>query len=147
MSLAGSFPGVLNFSLGHRTFADAILLHVRLMSMMSSDNLAQSMHGLQNVAKFETKASAAVTSISFSENGYYLATAAGDSVKLWDLRKLKNIKTIEPYDKGMQHTMIVPSFDSFFPQGRIPHAFTLSKGLVQAENKNRFCWVAMHQVT
>lgn len=58
---------------------------------------------LQNVAKFETKASAPVTSISFSENGYFLATAAGESVKLWDLRKLKNIKTIEPYEKGMAH--------------------------------------------
>ena len=56
---------------------------------------------VQNVAKFESKANAPVTSISFSENGYFLATAAGDSVKLWDLRKLKNIKTIEPYDKGM----------------------------------------------
>lgn len=56
---------------------------------------------LQNVAKFETKASAPVTGISFSENGYFLATAAGDSVKLWDLRKLKNIKTIVPYDNGM----------------------------------------------
>ncbi len=56
---------------------------------------------VQNVAKFETKASAPVTSISFSENGYFLATAAGDSVKLWDLRKLKNIKTIVPYENGM----------------------------------------------
>ena len=55
----------------------------------------------QNVAKFETKANAPVTGISFSENGYFLATAAGDSVKLWDLRKLKNIKTIVPYDNGM----------------------------------------------
>ena len=56
---------------------------------------------VQNVAKFETKASAPVTGISFSENGYFLATAAGDSVKLWDLRKLKNIKTIVPYENGM----------------------------------------------
>ena len=72
-------------------------------------------HALQNVAKFETKASAAVTSISFSENGYYLATAAGESVKLWDLRKLKNIKTIEPYDKGRQHTVVSLTFDSCFP--------------------------------
>ena len=61
---------------------------------------------VQNVAKFETKANAPVTSISFSENGYFLATAAGDSVKLWDLRKLKNIKTIEPYDKGMLATAL-----------------------------------------
>ena len=56
---------------------------------------------VQNVAKFETKAGAPITDISFSENGYFLATAAGDSVKVWDLRKLKNIKTIVPYDSGM----------------------------------------------
>ena len=33
--------------------------------------------------------------MSFSENGYYLATTADDGVKLWDLRKLKNFKSIE----------------------------------------------------
>ena len=65
---------------------------------------------MQNVAKFETKANAPVTSISFSENGYFLATAAGDSVKLWDLRKLKNIKTIEPYDKGMPAVLPICSW-------------------------------------
>ena len=33
--------------------------------------------------------------MSFSENGYYLATGSRDaSVKLWDLRKLRNFKTI-----------------------------------------------------
>ena len=37
----------------------------------------------------------AVTSMSFSENGYYLATCARDGVKLWDLRKLKNFKSVE----------------------------------------------------
>lgn len=37
-----------------------------------------------------------ITAISFSENGYYLATSAEDScVKLWDLRKLKNFKTLQ----------------------------------------------------
>ena len=37
-----------------------------------------------------------ITAISFSENGYYLATSTDDSsVKLWDLRKLKNFKTIQ----------------------------------------------------
>jgi pre-mRNA-processing factor 19 len=40
--------------------------------------------------------------MSFSENGYYLATSADDSViKLWDLRKLKNFKTIL-LDEGYQ---------------------------------------------
>ena len=33
--------------------------------------------------------------MSFSENGYYLATAAEDGVKLWDLRKLKNFKSLD----------------------------------------------------
>ncbi|KAJ4827967.1 Pre-mRNA-processing factor 19 1 [Turnera subulata] len=50
-----------------------------------------------NVARFEGHVGA-VTAISFSENGYFLATAAHDSVKLWDLRKLKNFRTIELYD-------------------------------------------------
>lgn len=52
-----------------------------------------------NVAKFEGH-TGAVTSISFSENGYFLATAAHDGVKLWDLRKLKNFRTFSPYDSS-----------------------------------------------
>lgn len=37
-----------------------------------------------------------VSHISFSENGYYLATSARDNiVKLWDLRKLENIYSID----------------------------------------------------
>lgn len=43
-----------------------------------------------------------VSCVAFSENGYYLATAADDSsVKLWDLRKLKNFKTLQ-LDEGYQ---------------------------------------------
>ena len=38
--------------------------------------------GLQNVAKFEGH-KGPVTGLSFSENGYFLATAAADGVKLW----------------------------------------------------------------
>lgn len=37
-----------------------------------------------------------VKSVNFSENGFYLATAADDGVKIWDLRKLLNIKTFSP---------------------------------------------------
>ncbi|XP_027363333.1 pre-mRNA-processing factor 19 homolog 2-like isoform X1 [Abrus precatorius] len=50
-----------------------------------------------NVARFDGHVGP-VTSISFSENGYFLATAAHDGVKLWDLRKLKNFRNFTPYD-------------------------------------------------
>ncbi|GAB2294327.1 E3 ubiquitin-protein ligase prp19 [Dionaea muscipula] len=50
-----------------------------------------------NVAKFDGHAGA-VTAMSFSENGYFLATAAYDGVKLWDLRKLRNFRSFSPYD-------------------------------------------------
>ncbi|KAG6514325.1 hypothetical protein ZIOFF_024678 [Zingiber officinale] len=50
-----------------------------------------------NVAKFDGHVGS-VTAMSFSENGYFLATAAMDGVKLWDLRKLKNFRSFAPYD-------------------------------------------------
>ncbi|XP_055813209.1 pre-mRNA-processing factor 19 homolog 2-like isoform X1 [Solanum dulcamara] len=51
-----------------------------------------------NVARFDGHVGA-VTAISFSENGYFLATAAQDGVKLWDLRKLRNFRTFALYDE------------------------------------------------
>merc|ERR1719359_2002998 len=40
-----------------------------------------------------------IAALSFSENGYYLATASRDgSVKLWDLRKPLNIQTLQISD-------------------------------------------------
>ncbi|KAJ3682398.1 hypothetical protein LUZ60_014971 [Juncus effusus] len=50
-----------------------------------------------NVANFDGHRGP-VTAMSFSENGYFLATAAYDGVKLWDLRKLRNFRTFAPYD-------------------------------------------------
>jgi len=48
----------------------------------------------KNVASFEGH-TGKVVSLSFSENGYFLATAAENIVKIWDLRKLKNVHSIE----------------------------------------------------
>ncbi|KAA3467918.1 pre-mRNA-processing factor 19-like protein 1-like isoform X1 [Gossypium australe] len=51
-----------------------------------------------NVANFDGH-TGSITAISFSENGYFLASAAHDGVKLWDLRKLKNFRSFELYDQ------------------------------------------------
>ncbi|KMT16534.1 hypothetical protein BVRB_3g048280 [Beta vulgaris subsp. vulgaris] len=50
-----------------------------------------------NVAKFDGH-TGPVTAMCFSENGYFLATAAHDGVKLWDLRKLKNFRSFPSPD-------------------------------------------------
>ena len=40
--------------------------------------------------------SAAINSISFSENGYTVATGSQDnSVRIWDLRKLASVQTLD----------------------------------------------------
>jgi len=36
-----------------------------------------------------------LTHVTFSENGYLMASAAGDGVRIWDLRKLKCVKYIK----------------------------------------------------
>ncbi|CAI0383122.1 unnamed protein product [Linum tenue] len=59
-----------------------------------------------NVAKFDGHVGP-VTAISFSENGYFLATAAHDSVKLWDLRKLKNFRSLNLYDADTPTNSVV----------------------------------------
>lgn len=45
----------------------------------------------KNVASFNDHTKP-VRSLSFSENGYHLATAAEDGIKVWDLRKLKVLR-------------------------------------------------------
>jgi len=60
-----------------------------------------------NVASFEGH-EGTLSSLAFSENGYYLATGAADAtVKLWDLRKLKNFHTIS----SVQGPVTSVSFD------------------------------------
>ena len=52
--------------------------------------------------KRKYKAAKFYASSSLSLSGYYLATAADDNcVKLWDLRKLKNFKTLQ-LDEGYE---------------------------------------------
>jgi len=47
----------------------------------------------KNVASFADH-TAPVSALAFSENGYHMASAAADGVKLWDLRKLKVFKWV-----------------------------------------------------
>ncbi len=63
----------------------------------SGDVLIWDVKEQKSVATFQGHKSA-IASVSFSENGYYLATTSVDAeegVKLWDLRKLQNFHTID----------------------------------------------------
>lgn len=51
---------------------------------------------------------------------YYLATSAADGVKLWDLRKLKNFRTLTPYEGGAPTTSV--NFDHSGEPRRTPQA-------------------------
>lgn len=62
-----------------------------------------------------------VTSLCFSENGFYMSTASADhaeGVKIWDLRKLQNVHTIDlgPLTSGQKFgkkpPKVVTTFDS-----------------------------------
>eukprot|EP01008_Symbiontida_sp_HLA12_P002590 NODE_52_length_1556_cov_267.960223_g49_i0.p1 GENE.NODE_52_length_1556_cov_267.960223_g49_i0~~NODE_52_length_1556_cov_267.960223_g49_i0.p1 ORF type:complete len:474 (-),score=65.91 NODE_52_length_1556_cov_267.960223_g49_i0:75-1496(-) len=56
--------------------------------------------GCANVATFVGH-KGPVTSLSFSENGFYLATSSADGqVKLWDLRRLTNFRTLSFEDNA-----------------------------------------------
>ncbi|KAF3558300.1 hypothetical protein F2Q69_00011377 [Brassica cretica] len=61
-----------------------------------------------NVARFDGH-TGEVTSISFSENGYFLATAAEDGVKLWDLRKLRNFRSFSSADANSGRLILTES--------------------------------------
>jgi pre-mRNA-processing factor 19 len=42
----------------------------------------------QNIVTLPAHGGAKISSLNFSENGYYLATSASDGIKVWDLRKV-----------------------------------------------------------
>ena len=50
----------------------------------------------------------AIHALSFSENGYYLASSAASVVQLWDLRKLKSFRALE-HDAGPLGVAFDPS--------------------------------------
>ena len=66
-----------------------------------------------NVHTFEPIASGATsTAIAFSENGFYCATADSQAhVSIWDLRKLKSIKTFSPAECAAVAATGVASLD------------------------------------
>ncbi|XP_027366094.1 pre-mRNA-processing factor 19-like [Abrus precatorius] len=70
-----------------------------LLGTGSSDGIVKiwDVTSQSSIAMFEDHVGP-VTAISFSENGYVLATTTQDGVKLWDLRKGKNFGNFAPYD-------------------------------------------------
>jgi len=67
-----------------------------LLGTGSQDSLVRifDVKSQKEAVKFEGH-SGHVSSINFSENGYYLATGASDGLKVWDLRKLKQVHSLE----------------------------------------------------
>lgn len=57
------------------------------------------LRSMKNVASVQGHAGP-VRALAFSENGFTLATAATDGVKIWDLRKLKQLKELQPYESA-----------------------------------------------
>ncbi|KAL3912211.1 MAG: hypothetical protein SGPRY_008412 [Prymnesium sp.] len=70
-----------------------------------------------NVASFEGH-TGVVNCLAFSENGYYLATGSEDAtVKIWDLRKLKNIRSISEKRPAPISSLAFDNFGAFLAVG------------------------------
>ncbi|KFM23814.1 U-box domain-containing protein 72, partial [Auxenochlorella protothecoides] len=67
----------------------------------------------KNVANFEGH-TGRINSLSFSENGYYMASAATDGVRIWDLRKLKTIRTLNLFSEGTPTTAVAFDYSGLF---------------------------------
>jgi len=79
---------------------------IRIWDVKSANNVASFSARNEHIGK--------ITSISFAENGYHLASCADNEpiIRIWDLRKLKNIYNIEfedPSAEGLQSVSFDPS--------------------------------------
>ena len=67
---------------------------------------------MQPVAVFEGHKDV-VQALEFSENGYVFATGGRDEVKLWDLRQLKNFKSVQPFENSPTNTIAFDNSGQF----------------------------------
>eukprot|EP00755_Sulcionema_specki_P017548 Sspe_Gene.64641::Locus_38298_Transcript_1_1_Confidence_1.000_Length_1647::g.64641::m.64641/K10599/PRPF19, PRP19; pre-mRNA-processing factor 19 len=88
---------------------DGLLLGTGVDEASEQSTCIWEMNSLSVAAKFgEHKAG--VSCVSFSENGYFFATGSKDgTVKLWDLRKLKNLQTLTFQDSNPSNPTAVNS--------------------------------------
>ncbi|QDZ18367.1 WD repeat domain-containing protein [Chloropicon primus] len=99
---------------------DGILLGTGTSAESGGDVLIWDVKTQKSVAKMQGH-KGSVSSLCFSENGYYMATASSDhseGCKIWDLRKLANVHTIDlaPLVSGKKFgkkpPKVVATFDS-----------------------------------
>lgn len=96
----------------------------------------------KSVASFDGH-TGSISSISFSENGYYMASAASDGVKIWDLRKLKSIQSLNPFGDGIGATSVAFDTSGLFlgvggPQVAVygvKHAWSVVKAFEEVPKK------------
>ena len=60
-------------------------------------------------------------------------SAAADGVKLWDLRKLRNFRSISPYDQGVPTTSVEFEFSGNYLALAGPDVRVYSTGTVKAD--------------
>lgn len=86
-------------SLGSAQYTSADLHPDGLLVACGTDDAAVRMFDLRaqgaEAARFHEGHRGSISSISFSENGYLMASAGEDGARVWDLRKLKCVKAFE----------------------------------------------------
>ncbi|WIA40690.1 hypothetical protein OEZ86_004386 [Tetradesmus obliquus] len=69
------------------------------------------------VTGFEAGGGSPLSGVSFSENGYHVAAVAADGVSVWDLRKMKCIKELRPYDEPACRAVAFDASSQFLAVG------------------------------